>query len=153
MAYDELLREERIRPHSVSSDDIAARLVIAQARLGDAATERLSADGRFVLAYDAVRPAAEAVMAAEGYRPVGGAGHHETVFAFLRLAVGGRWATPAVEFEQARVKCNTAEYDQWGLITQTEADRLLSVARQFVNDVGGWIAASGDQGSSPSNEE
>jgi len=142
MAYDDLLRDGRVRRHSVESDDIIAALTIAQARLGDAGVKGLSNDGRFVFAYDAARAAAEAVMGTEGYRPVAGSGHHETVFRFLRVAAGGRWATEAAEFEQARRKRNAAEYDEWGLITETEADRLLSAARLFVEDVAKWIVAT-----------
>jgi len=141
MAYDDLLREERIRPHKTSPDDITARLTLAHARLGDAGVSALSHDGRFIFAYDAARCAAEAVMAAEGYRPASGAGHHETVFRFLRAACDGRWARVAVEFEQARVTRNAAEYDEWGLVTQTQADRLLTVAREFVKDVVEWLSA------------
>ncbi len=66
MSCEELLREGRIRRHATSGEDIAAGLTIAQARLGDAGIDGLSADGRFIFACDAARSAAEAVMAAEG---------------------------------------------------------------------------------------
>lgn len=149
MTYDDLLRDERIRRHGVTGDDIVDSLTIAQARLGDAGTEGLSADGRFIFAYDAVRAAAEAVMAAEGFRPVAGVGHHEAVFAFLAAAADGRWARSARVFDQARVKRNAAEYDEWGLVTQTEADDLLRAAREFVAEVARWVSESLEGGSPP----
>ncbi len=153
MSCEELLREGRIRRHATSGEDIAAGLTIAQARLGDAGIDGLSADGRFIFAYDAARSAAEAVMAAEGYRPVAGVGHHETVFAFLRFAVDGRWAKRAAEFDQARVKRNSAEYDEWGLVTHSEADDLLLAAREFVAEVARWLSTRIAEGASPSADE
>jgi hypothetical protein len=145
MSYDDLLREGRIRRHRANPDDIATRLTLANARLGDASLDGLSSDGRFVFAYDAARSAAEAVMAAEGYRPASGVGHHETVFRFLRVAVDGRWRKMTMEFEQARSKRNAAEYDEWGLVTQTEADRLLEIAERFVEEAGRWVDGSRDE--------
>lgn len=149
MAYDDLLHDERIRRHGVTRDDIVDSMTIAQARLGDAGTEGLSADGRFIFAYDAVRAAAEAVMAAEGFRPVAGVGHHETVFAFLAVAAGGRWERSARIFDQARVKRNAAQYDEWGLVTQTEADELLRAARGFIAEVAHWVSERLRDGASP----
>jgi hypothetical protein len=153
MSYDDLLRDGRIREHPADHDDIVAALTIAQARLGDAGLDGLSNDGRFIFAYDAARSAAEAIIGAAGYRPVAGAGHHETVFQFLRVVHDGRWATEAVEFEQARRKRNAAEYGEWGLITATEADRLLEVAAQFVGEVGQLVAdTSEEDGASPGDQ-
>lgn len=140
MSYDDLLHEGRIRPHRAEPEEVTARLTLAHARIGDAGLSGLSSDGRFVFAYDAARSAAEAVMAAEGYRVASGVGHHETVFRCLLVAAGGRWRKTALELEQARSKRNAAEYDEWGLITETEADRLLDVARTFVNQVGAWVS-------------
>ncbi|MFP4250964.1 MAG: hypothetical protein ACLFU7_14985 [Armatimonadota bacterium] len=153
MAYDDLLREGRIRRHRAEPDDIAASLTLANARLGDAALSNISNDGRFVFAYDAVRSAAEAVMATEGYRPASGIGHHETVFRFLLVAADGRWRKMAMEFEQARSKRNAAEYDEWGLVTETEANRLLEVARQFVREVSEWVAGPGGEQASRIEDE
>lgn len=152
MSYDDLLREGRLRPHRRDLDEVAAKVTLAHARLGDAAVSGLSDDGRFIFAYDAARSAAEAVMAAEGYRPAAGVGHHEVVFRFLRVACDGRWTQAAIEFEQARVMRNAAEYDEWGLVTQTQADRLVSVAREFVDDVSNWLAGRSSE-EPPSGQE
>jgi uncharacterized protein (UPF0332 family) len=102
-----------------------------------------SDDTTFTLAYDAVRAAAEAVMAAEGYRLKSGEGQHAAAFEFLEEAVGGRWEGEAVRFDHARQKRNVSQYDRFGLITKTEADDLVADAASFVGEVEEWLQERG----------
>jgi len=69
MPYARLLNEGRINPHTFSHRDIEDYVATAEPKLRDAAVAGLSADGRYIFAYDAVRSVAQAVMAAEGKCP------------------------------------------------------------------------------------
>jgi len=135
MPYERLLSEGRIRPHTFSQRDIEGYVAAAEARLRDAGAAGLSADGQYMFAYDAVRSAAQAVMAGEGYRTTQQTGHHAAVLEFLREVDGGHWSTEADLFDDARKKRNRSQYERFGLITETEAKQLLAAANTFVRDV------------------
>ena len=96
-----------------------------------------------MLAYDAVRAAAEAVMAAEGYRPASGEGQHAAAFEFLEETEGGRWAEEAREFDRARKKRNVSQYERFGMITETQANELRASARMFVHEIREWLQERG----------
>ncbi len=139
MAYESLLGKNRIEAHSFTHRDFQDYIAAATGKLADAGVEGLSDDTRFTLAYDAVRAAAEAVMAAEGYRLKSGEGQHAAVFAFLAEAEAGRWEEEARQFDDARKKRNVSQYRRFGLITQTEADELLRAAQVFIAEVEDWL--------------
>jgi len=143
MLYARLLNEGRITPQTFAPQEVADLLAAAEARLGDAGVEGHSNDTTFTLAYDAVRAAAEAVMAAEGYRPTSGEGQHAAAFEFLEEAEGDRWEEEAREFERARRKRNVSQYRRFGLITETEADELRASARLFIGEVRQWLQDRG----------
>jgi hypothetical protein len=138
-----LLSEGRIARQRFAPRELADFLAAAEARLGDAGVEGHTHDTTFTLAYDAVRAAAEAVMAAEGYRPASGEGQHAAVFEFLAEAQGGRWNPEAREFDRARKKRNMSQYRRFGLITETEAAELRASARTFIGEVRGWLQERG----------
>lgn len=140
MPYEALLAEGRLRPHRVTRADVDGYLAIADSRLSDAALAGLSADGRFAFAYDAIRSAAQAVMATEGYRTASAGGHHAALFDFLAETDSGRWEAQAAYFDDARKKRNVAIYESFGQVTETESDQLLAAGREFVQDVREWVA-------------
>jgi uncharacterized protein (UPF0332 family) len=143
MSYASLLSEGRIRAQTFAPRELERFVLAAEAKLGDAGIEGHTDDTTFVLAYDAVRTAAEAVMAAEGYRPTSGEGQHAAVFEFLEETESGRWADDAREFDRARKKRNVSQYERFGLITETQADELRASARVFVGEVRDWLDERG----------
>lgn len=143
MPYGRLLNEGRIRLHTFSQSDIEDYVATAEAKLRDAGVAGLSAEGQYIFAYDAVRWAAQAVMAAEGYRTTHQTGHHATVFEFLRQVDAGRWRTEADQFDDTRKKRNRSQYERFGLITETEAKQLIPAASTFLREVKVWLQQRG----------
>ncbi len=139
MPYDDLLEQEKIRPSRLAPSEIRSLLAGAEASIRTACLQGTPAEIRHNLAYDAARMAAQAVMACEGFRTAGQAGHHQTLFQFLRDAAEGKWATEAAQFETSRVKRNRSQYHQFGLIAQTEADQLVELAMRFLAEVRDWL--------------
>ena len=78
----------------------------------------LSADTRFVLAYDAARTLSLIVVRAAGYRPRSAGGHYNT---FLALGAADQaFDALSVYFDGCRMKRNNCEYDFAGGVSDTE---------------------------------
>ena len=99
----------------------------------------LSADIRFVIAYDAARTSALIVVRAEGYRPRAVGGHYNTFVALE--AADAAFATLSAYFDGCRMKRNDCEYDFAGGVTETDAAGLLAAAKQFAIDAEAWVKA------------
>jgi hypothetical protein len=74
-----------------------------------------------------------------GYR-VAGAGHHQTTFEALEIALGPGIAPSANYFDVCRRKRNLLDYDCANVATETEAEELLRQADQFRQVIEAWIA-------------
>jgi len=107
--------------------------------LTDAALVALSADRRFATAYNAVLQLTKMTIACAGYRVVG-AGHHQTTFEALEIALGASIAPTVNYFDACRRKRNLVDYDLANVATDTEAEELLRTAEQFRQTVEAWIA-------------
>jgi len=130
--YEELLKTGRIHSQRVSKPEIRRALQRADRDLKTAiqimATD---CDWDFAVAYNAILQASRAYMFAQGYRPAGTEGHKNT-FAFLLIALGEKYRDLITYFDRMRNKRNQAIYDVAGLITETEAEQILSQARKYV---------------------
>ena len=108
--------------------------------LSDVNAQGLSADARFIMAYDAARTLSAMIVRSAGYRPRTVGAHYNT---FLALeAADSAFAKLSAYFDSCRTKRNLSEYTDAGIITETEAQELLKAARQFANDVEAWIKAN-----------
>ena len=143
MPYSSLLSEGRISVQTFAPQELETLMAIAEAKLGDAGVEGHTDDTTFTLAYDAVRAAAEAVMAAEGFRSVSGEGQHAAVFEFLGEVEDGCWVEEAREFDRARKKRNVSQYERFGMITETQAADICASALMFVSEVREWLRKRG----------
>lgn len=99
----------------------------------------LSADARFVIAYDAARTLSLMVVRAAGYRPRSAGAHYHT-FAALEAADAAFMAI-SVYFDGCRIKRNVSEYEVAGGVTDTDADGLLQAVKKFAIDAEAWIKA------------
>ncbi len=77
--------------------------------LKDAKLDELSADRRFATAYNAVLQLAKMVIACAGYRVIG-AGHHQTTFEALQIAMGKQVSGLVPYFDACRRKRNQVDY-------------------------------------------
>ena len=107
--------------------------------LRDVSAPGLSVDARFVMAYDAARTLSLMVVRAAGYRPRSAGAHYHT-FAALEAADTAFVAISAY-FDGCRIKRNVSEYEFAGGVTDTDADGLLKMVKQFAIDAEAWIKA------------
>lgn len=111
-------------------DEISRLLALADGRLEDyqrAVAGKLSADVQLGLAYDAIRISATAALRAAGYRVVrGGSEHFRTIEALEFSIDPEKRLIPALD--KLRKKRNIGSYDDFGLISQGEADSCGKMA-------------------------
>lgn len=138
-----MLKQMRIRTSRFSQGDIEGVIAGADANLAAASVADNPAEVRHNLAYEAARSAAQALMAAEGYRTIGEGAHHQTVFAFLALVDASRWQDEADYFNIARQKRNRSQYQEFGLIGEAETDEALQLATRFIAEVRDWLRDKG----------
>jgi hypothetical protein len=114
------------------------RSIVARS-LRDVTAQGLSADARFVMAYDAARTLSLILVRAEGYRPRAVGGHYNTFLALQE--VDPAFANLSAYFDGCRLKRNSCEYNFAGGVSDTDAKGLLKAVRKFVIDVDAWIKA------------
>ena len=107
--------------------------------LADAQVQGLSADRRFATAYNAALQTANMAIACAGYRVTAKTGHHKVTVEAITLAVGTAVSAYADYFETCRRKRNVIDYTRSHVATDSEADEIVSKAREFYELVGGWI--------------
>ena len=137
MSWAKLLNENRVTalaPNKVELDNLRS---IVSRSLKDVTAAGLSADARFVTAYDAVWTLSLLIVRAAGYRPPSVGAHYNT---FLALEVADpAFASLSAYFDTCRLKRNNCEYDFAGGVSDTDADGLLKFVQQFAADAEAWI--------------
>jgi hypothetical protein len=136
MSWENLLgRHVAAEPTSKAELDNLRSIVTRS--LQDAVAAGLSADARFIMAYDAARTLSLMLVRSEGYRPKSAGGHYNTFLALQE--VDPVFATLSAYFDGCRMKRNGCEYDFAGGVTDTDADGLLKTVRQFKMDAEAWM--------------
>ena len=139
MNWAKLLSDNRVTRIPSSKAELDNLRSIVTRSLKDVTAAGLSADARFVMAYDAARTLSLIIVRAEGYRPKSVGGHYNT---FLALeAADPTFATLSAYFDGCRMKRNDCEYGFAGGVTDTDADGLLKAVRQFSLDTEAWVKA------------
>ena len=139
MTWKKLLADKRVTRVTPSKAELDNLRSIVTRSMKDATAPGLSADARFIMAYDAARTLSLMIVRAAGYRPRSVGGHYNT---FLGLeAADPAFAAPSAYFDSCRMKRNDCEYDFAGGVTDADADGLLKAVRQFARDAEAWIRA------------
>lgn len=137
MTWAKLLADNRVTQVPPTKAELDNLRSIVTRSLNDVSAAGLSADARFVMAYDAGRTLSLIIVRSEGYRPRSVGGHYNT---FLALeAADHAFATLSAYFDGCRMKRNDCEYDFAGGISETDADGLLKTVRQFALDAQAWV--------------
>ncbi len=122
-------------------EEIERLLANADGHLDDyqkAVASEMSTDAQLSLAYDAIRASATAALRATGYRVVRGGGEHYRTIEALEFSIDPeRKLIP--KLDALRRKRNTGAYDDYGLVSQGEADLAGKLAAQVRKDVEDWI--------------
>lgn len=137
MSWAKLLADKTVTPLPPTKQELDNLRSIVTRSLRDVSASGLSADARFVIAYDAARTLSLMVVRAAGYRPRSAGAHYHT-FAALEAA-NPAFAAISAYFEGCRIKRNISEYEFAGGVTDTDADGLLKAVRQFAIDAEAWI--------------
>jgi hypothetical protein len=139
MSWAKLLADNRVTALAPNKPELDNLRSIVARSLKHVTAVGLSADYRFVMAYDAARTLSLLVVRASGYRPRTVGGHYNT---FLALeAADPCFAALSAYFDGCRMKRNQCEYDFAGGVTETDADALLKSVNQFAVDAEAWVRA------------
>ena len=138
MTWNDLLAEKRVKEHTTSLREVDDLRAVVKRNLMDAALPGISADGKYSHAYDAVLLLSKIAIACSGYQTKG-TGAHATTFLAMNLACGSIAQKYADYFDQCRRKRNKLSYDMAGIITEKEAEELLSKAHEFSQFIESWI--------------
>jgi len=137
MSWAKLLSENRVTALAPNKAELDNLRSIVTRSLKDVTAAGLSADARFVMAYDAARTLSLLIVRAAGYRPRSVGAHYNT---FLALEVADpAFASLSAYFDTCRLKRNNCEYDVAGGVSDTDADGLLKMVQQFAADAERWI--------------
>lgn len=139
MTWTELLNDKCVAVQATSKGEMDNLRSIVSRSLSNVAVPGLSADVRFILAYDAARTLSLMIIRSEGYRPRSVGAHYYT---FVALAAADpAFASLSAYFNDCRVMRNECEYDFAGGVSDTDLDQLLETVKQFAADAESWIAA------------
>lgn len=123
--------------HETSPQEIADLLAVADRDLQDCRVSGLSADWRLNIAYNAALQSAAAALAASGYRAVREA-HHFRVIQSLVYTIDLP-AAVVTQFDVFRKKRNIGGYERAGMVSDYEADEMLSLAKNIRKKVEDWL--------------
>ena len=126
-----------LRKHETSPDEINNLLMIVDRDLKDA-SEGISADWRFGIAYNAALKLCTVLLYAEGYKAERTLQHYRTIQA-LPLILGQEKANDANYLDACRSKRNIVEYDYVGGATDDDADELMEYGKELRDDVMAWL--------------
>jgi hypothetical protein len=112
MSWAKLLADNRVTALAPDKAELDHLRSIVARSLKDATAAGLSADARFMMAYDAARTLSLLVTRASGYRPRAADAHYNT---FMTLeAADPKFAKLPAYFDACRIKRNSCEYDLAG---------------------------------------
>ena len=140
MSLESLLAQGRLRPHKASRAEVQDILAVVERDLKDAAVPGLSAERRFLIAYEAGLRLATVPLHCAGYE-THGAGHHWVTFQVLPEVMGKEFSDLAEYLEVCRTKRNVGTYDRAGEISSGEADEIRGEVTSFKVEVEGWLGA------------
>lgn len=130
-ALDNLVRIGNLKSEPRNDAEVRRLLVMAHTRLADAKISGISAEGRFISAYNAAHAAALAALRWHGYRSE----NRYTVFQCLPHTLG--WS--AVQWrvlDSAHQKRNLAEYEGFLEVEESTIAELCELVEILISDVG-----------------
>lgn len=137
MSLSDWLANRWLAEHRVSREEIADLMAVVDRDLEDAAIDRLSADWRLGISYNAALQLAILALAAEGYR-TDRQRAHERAIQSLRFTVELEQDHIAV-LDGVRRKRNIANYERAGTASAREAEEIFQLAHDLRTRVLEWL--------------
>ena len=137
VSLEDWLADKLIEKHRPSAGEIANLLHICDRDLEKCRITELGPDWRLSIAHNAALQAATAALAAAGYR-ARKEGQHYRVVQSLAFTIN---TDPAIikQLDKFRQKRNISDYERAGLVTEQEAEEMVSLAKQLRDDVEQWL--------------
>ena len=127
-----------LRLHKTSAKEIANLLAIVDRDLTDA-SESISPDWRFGIAYNAALKLCTILLYASGYRPEKALAHYRTIQS-LAIILGDERNEDVEYLETCRKKRNVVEYDYVGGATGDDVEELIGFCKDLREDVLAWLS-------------
>jgi hypothetical protein len=137
MSFGEWQKNGWLKEHRSSEEEITNLLEIVDRDLAAAATLELVSEWRFNIAYNAILQLATASLAASGYQAARNA-HHYRVLQSLALTLGLPTSDIAV-LDSFRKKRNAADYERAEVVSDSEVEEIISIAKKLRGDVTKWL--------------
>lgn len=128
----------QLKAHKTSKKEIDNLLAIVERELRDSAVEALSADARFVMAYNAALKLCTITLYVAGYRATGAGAHHRTIEALPEI-LGEVVQTDADYLDKCRDKRNHAEYDFVNVVEESDVEELIAFVGELKAKVLDWL--------------
>jgi uncharacterized protein (UPF0332 family) len=137
MSLEDWLANKLIEIHRPSVLEIAELLRICARDLEKSRISELGPDWQLSIAYNAALQAAIAALAASGYRAKK-EGHHYRVIQSLAYTIK---AEPALikQLDKFRQKRNISDYERSGMVSEQEAEEMLTLAENLRTRVIEWL--------------
>ena len=142
MSLEQWLRNGWLQASEPTVAQIQQLLRVVDRDISDAQAKGLSADGRFVHAYNAALQLCIIALLASGYQVSKGQGRHKRGIDSLRYALGVGWSETADHIERCSRLRAQVIYEQIGVVGEEDADDLLNAAKQLRADVINWLKAN-----------
>lgn len=139
MSLSDWAKNDWLKPHQTSKEEIQNLLSIVDREILDAQVEGLSADGKFNHAYRAALTLGTVMLSASGFVPARGQSHHYRVIAAIPEILGKDEKTSASYLDNCRSKRNASEYDAANEASDTEAQELVEFAIGFRTKTLDWL--------------
>ncbi len=134
------LNDKRIAEHRSSPGEIAELFLICDRDLEKANIPELGPDWQLSIAHNAAIQAAKAALAALGYR-ARKEGQHYILLQSLAFTVKMSQDT-IDQLNKFREKRNISDYERAGMVTEYEAQEMLTLAKKVRDEVEAWISAN-----------
>lgn len=140
------LKEEKLKSHKTSPDEISKLFRIVDRDLADAEIKGLSTDRRFITAYNAALQLATIALRIKGFRTnPNKAGHHRISFDALTEIFGKELEELSDYLHACRVKRNICDYTSSDEISAAQSIEIIKEVKGFRSFVVKWIKSSHPQ--------
>jgi hypothetical protein len=127
-----------LRSHTTSEEEVRNLLGMVERNLKDA-SENISADWKFSIAYNAALTLCNVLLYSEGYGAAREA-HHYRVIQSLQLILGSEHRADVEYLEACRRKRNIIEYEVPGAATEENARELIDFVVHFKSIAMDWLS-------------
>lgn len=138
MSLDKWVEYGWLRREPTSPGEIRDLLGIVERSLADSKVAAVSADLRFIAAFNAALCTATTALRASGHRTVTQAGHHVKTIESLELTLN---ANPKLiqRFKVFNNKRNKSVYDVAGAVSDQELEAMIRLAQELKNSTLAWL--------------